>query len=212
MKLYQFALSPNCRRVQLVAAVLGTPIDEEEDIDIASGAQKSPEYLAINPNGLVPTLVDGDTTIWESRGIIAYLAGKQPGSNLQGVSESERADIARWLCWDAGHLAPEVFTLIFENMLKALLKLGPADQEKIDAASEQVNRYFKVLDQSLAGKQYLAGNQLSLADLSVASTLTYHAELGMPIADYPNLNAWFGRIAASDAWIKTQPTLPEMAA
>lgn len=210
MKLYTFPLSPNCRRVQLVAATLGTSFDEEV-IDIATGAQQASEYLALNPNGLVPTLVDGDTKIWESRGIIEYLAAKNPGSGLQGANDIERADIGRWLCWDAGHLAPEVFTLVFENMLKALLNLGPADQAKCEAASEQLSRYFGVLDKSLIGKRYLVGDSLSLADLSIASTLTYHAELGMPVASYPRLNTWFGRITASDAWAKTQPKLPEMA-
>jgi glutathione S-transferase len=212
MKLYTFPLSPNCRRVQLVAATLGSSFDEEEVVDISTGAQKSPEYLGINPNGLVPTLVDGDLKLWESRGIIEYLAAQRPGAGLQGSSETERADIGRWLCWDAGNLAPEVFTLVFENMLKALLNLGEADQAKCDAASEQLSRYFGVLDTCLAGKTHLVGNRLTLADLSIASTLTYHAELGMPIASHPNLNAWFGRIAASDAWVKTQPKLPEMAA
>ncbi|MEN8197158.1 MAG: glutathione S-transferase family protein [Pseudomonadota bacterium] len=212
MKLYTFPLSPNCRRVQLVAATLGTSFDEEEVIDISTGAQKSPEYLALNPNGLVPTLVDGDLKIWESRGIIEYLAAKNPGQGLQGASETERADIGRWLCWDAGHLAPEVFTLVFENMIKVLLNLGAADQAKCEAASEQLSRFLGVLDTCLAGKTYLVGDKLTLADLSIASTLTYHAELGMPIASHPNLNAWFGRIAASDAWVGTQPKLPEMAA
>ena len=210
MKLYTFPLSPNCRRVQLVAATLGTSFDEEV-IDITTGAQKSPEYLTINPNGMVPSLVDGDQTIWESRGIIEYLAAKNPGSGLRGGSETDRADIGRWLCWDAGHLAPEVFTLVFENMLKVVLNLGPADQAKCATATEQLNRFFGVLDKSLAGKTYLVGDRPSLADLSIASTLTYHAELGMPVASYPNLNAWFGRITATDAWAKTQPKLPEMA-
>ena len=212
MKLYTFPLSPNCRRVQLVAATLGSSFDEEEVVDVSTGAQQSPEYLGINPNGLVPTLVDGDLKLWESRAIIEYLAARHPGSGLQGASDTERADIGRWLCWDAGHLAPEVFTLVFENMLKALLNLGTADQAKCDAASEQLSRYFGVLDKSLAGKTHLVGNRLTLADLCVAATLTYHAELGMPIASHSNLNAWFGRITASDAWVKTQPKLPEMAA
>ena len=208
MKFYHFPISPNSRRVSLAAAQLGISFDENQLVDIAKGEQKSPEYLAVNPNGLVPALVDGDTTLWESRGIIQYLASKKPGSGLLGGDETHRADVTRWLCWDAGHLAPEIFTMVFETMLKGLLGLGDANMDAVKAAAEQVNRYLGVMDASLNGGQYLVGDSLTIADLSIASTLTYADELGLPMDDFPSVKGWFDNIRALDAWTSTQPQLP----
>lgn len=208
MKFYHFPISPNSRRVSLAAAQLGISFDENQLVDIAKGEQKSPEYLAVNPNGLVPSLVDGDTTLWESRGIIQYLASKKPGSGLLGGDETGRADVTRWLCWDAGHLAPEIFTMVFETMLKGLLGLGDGNMDAVKAAAEQVNRYLGVMDASLNGSQYLVGDALTIADLSIASTLTYADELGLPMDDFPSVKGWFDNIRALDAWTSTQPQLP----
>jgi glutathione S-transferase len=80
MKLYMNRMS-NVRRVRLTAAVLGIEL-EEIPLDFAKGEHKTPEYLAVNPNGSVPTLVDGDFVLSESRAIMQYLASKQPDSGL----------------------------------------------------------------------------------------------------------------------------------
>lgn len=212
MKLYHFPLSPNCRRVQLAAAQLGVKFDEEQVLDITKGEHKAADFIAINPNGMVPALVDGNLKLWESRGIIQYLASKNPGSELLGKDETAKADITRWLSWDAGHLAPQVFTLVFENMLKGLLGIGAPDQVAVSQASEQLKRFFGVLDACLKGKRYLVGDSLTIADLSVAATLTYWNELEFPINEFTNLKAWFDRITALEAWKKTQPDLGKKAA
>ncbi len=204
MKLYHNPISPNARRVLLTAAHLGIPL-EEKVLNVAKGEHKTPEFLTLNPNGMIPTLVDGDLKLWESRGIIQYLASKKPGNELLGKDETARADVTRWLCWDAGHLAPNVGTLIFENVLKAMLNMGPPDQSAVKNAAEQVKRFCGVLDTSLKGKQYLVGDSLTLADLSVAATFTYAGALNLPVNDFLNLKAWFSRITALDAWKKTQP-------
>jgi glutathione S-transferase len=77
MKLYMNAMSPNVRRVRLTAAVLGMDL-EEKKLDFTKGEHKNPEYLALNPNGAVPALVDGDFVLTESRAIMQYLASKKP--------------------------------------------------------------------------------------------------------------------------------------
>lgn len=207
MKLYHFPLSPNARRVQLTAAQLGISFDEEEVLDITKGEHKTPEFMAINPNGMIPTLVDGDFILWESRGIIQYLASKKPGSGLLGKDATAQVDVTRWLCWDAGHLAPHVFTLVFENMLKGLLGMGEPDQAAIKHATQELRRFLSVMDKSLKGKQYLVGDSLTIADLSIAGSLTYAGQLNFPINEFPNLNGWFDRITALDAWKQTQPQL-----
>jgi glutathione S-transferase len=206
MKLYHNPLSPNARRVLLTAAHLGISLDEKL-VDVAKGEHKAPDYLALNPNGMVPTLVDGPLTLWESRAIIQYLAAKRPGSGLLGKDEADRADNTRWLTWDAAHLSPPVGTLIFETLFKPMLGLGAADPAAIQRATGEVRRFFAVLDASLMGKSNLVGGGLTIADLGTAATLTYADRLRLPIGGFANLAPWFERVAALDAWRKTQPAI-----
>jgi glutathione S-transferase len=107
MKLYMNVLSPNVRRVRLTAAVLGLPL-EEKTIDLARGEQRSPEYLALNPNGAIPTLVDGDFVLTESRAIMQYLAAKKPEAGLVPRDAAAHADVTRWQFWDAAHFSPQL--------------------------------------------------------------------------------------------------------
>lgn len=206
MKLYHNPLSPNGRRVLLTAAYLGIAL-EDQVLDITKGEHKAPAYLAINPNGMIPTLVDGDLKLWESRGIIQYLAAKKPDRGALGKDETARADVTRWLCWDACHLAPNVGTLIFENVVKGMLGLGAPDPTAIEGASGEVRRFCGVLDTCLKGKRYLVGDQPTIADFSVASTFTYADALKLPVNEFANLKSWFDRISALDAWKKTQPKM-----
>src|SRR5262245_18310162 len=118
MKLYMNPLSPNVRRVRLTAAVLELQL-EEKRVDFAKGEHKNPDYLALNPNGAVPTLVDGDFVLTESRAIMQYLASKRPESGLLPRDERARAEVTRWQFWDASHFSPQLGTLVFEKIIKA---------------------------------------------------------------------------------------------
>ena len=211
MKLYYSPLSPNCRRVLLTAAQLGVAL-EEQVLDLTKGENKNADYLAINPNGMVPTLVDGKFVLWESRAILQYLASKKPAAGLLGNNENERIDIVRWQCWDAAHLSAEIQIVTWENMIKGMLGMGAPDQKAVAAAIEQVKRFCGVLDASLKGKKYIVGDSLTVADLTIAATFTYAEQLHIPVSSFPNLKAWFERITALEAWKKTQPTLPKKAA
>ncbi len=202
MKLYHNPLSPNVRRVRLTAAVLGLEL-EEKKLDFAKGEHKNPEYLALNPNGAVPTLVDGDFVLTESRAIMQYLASKKPESGLLPRDEAARADVSRWQFWDAAHFSPQVGTLAFERMLKGMLGLGEPDQAKINEALTNFRRWAAVLDKRLTGKQYVVGNALTIADLTLASSLMYAKQVDAPLAEFPNVQAWFSRISDLDGWKKT---------
>src|SRR5215469_15760126 len=133
MKLYYNPLSPNVRRVRLTAAVLGIEL-EEKRLDFAKGEHKNPEYLALNPNGAVPTLVDGDYVLTESRAIMQYLASKKPESGLLPRDEAARADVTRWQFWDASHFSPQIGSIAFEKALKQMFGLGDPDAAKVKEA------------------------------------------------------------------------------
>jgi glutathione S-transferase len=201
MKLYHNPLSPNVRRVRLTAAVLGIEL-EEKVLDFSKGEHKNPEYLALNPNGAVPTLVDGDFVLTESRAIMQYLAAKKPESGLLPRDEVARADVTRWQFWDAAHFSPQMGSLGFEKVFKAMMGLGDPDQTKIQDALANFRRFAAVLDKQLQGKQYLVGNALTIADLTIASSLMYAKQAEAPVAEFPNVQAWFSRITALDGWKK----------
>ncbi len=201
MKLYHNPLSPNVRRVRLTAAVLGLEL-EEKKLDFAKGEHKNPEYLALNPNGAVPTLVDGDFVLTESRAIMQYLASKKPESGLLPRDEAGRADVTRWQFWDAAHFSPQMGTLGFEKVVKAMMGLGDPDNAKVQEALGNFRRFAAVLDKRLAGKQFIVGNALTIADLTIASSLMYSKQVDAPLAEFPNVQAWFSRICDLDGWKK----------
>jgi glutathione S-transferase len=172
MKLYHNPLSPNVRRVRLTAAVLGITL-EEKKLDFAKGEHKNPEYLALNPNGAVPTLVDGDFVLTESRAIMQYLASKKPDSGLLPKDEAARADVTRWQFWDASHFSPQLAAVAFERLVKGMMGMGEPDAAKVQDALGNFRRFAGVLNKRLEGKQYVVGNALTLADLTLASSLMY---------------------------------------
>lgn len=202
MKLYINKLSPNVRRVRLTAAVLGLKL-EEVALDFTKGEHKKPDYLALNPNGAVPTLTDGDFVLTESRAIMQYLASKKPESGLLPGDEQGRADITRWQFWDSSHFSPQVGTLVFQRMLKPMFGMGEPDAAKIEEALVNLRRYAAVLNQHLEGKTYVIGNALTLADLTLASTLMYAKQVDVPLAEFPHIQSWLGRITELEAWQQT---------
>jgi glutathione S-transferase len=204
MKLYMNAMSPNVRRVRLTAAVLGIEL-EEKSLDFTKGEHKAPDYLALNANGSVPTLVDGDFVLAESRAIMQYLATKKPGAGLLPADERGRADVTRWQFWDASHFSPQVGTLAFQRVLKQAFGLGEPDAAKIEEALTNFRRFAAVLNKQLEGKRYVVGDTMTLADLTLASSLMYAQAADVPLAEFPHVQAWFSRMSELDAWKKTNP-------
>jgi glutathione S-transferase len=204
MKLYGFPPSPNTWKVRALAAHLGLPL-EFELVDLTKGQQRTPEYLALNPTGRTPTLVDGDFILWESNAILQYLAEQKPNS-LWPKDARVRADIARWLSWQLAHWGPEgCIPVIFQRVVKAALNLGPPDDAVVAKGLEAFQRDARLLDAHLSKRKYLVGDDLTLADLSVASPLFLAARAELPLASYENVRDWFARVSALPAWQQTAP-------
>ncbi|MGH8457277.1 MAG: glutathione S-transferase family protein, partial [Stenotrophobium sp.] len=153
MKLYLFPLSPRARKTMAVAHHLGLSY-EMVALDGRKGDHKKPEYLKLNPNGRMPTLVDGDFVLWESNAIIQYLAGKKPGV-LMPQDERGRADVARWLYWDLAHWDSANAILLFENLVKSLLGGGGPDPAQVKLGEEKFHSAAAVLDGHLAGREWV---------------------------------------------------------
>ncbi len=204
MKLYYHPNSPNCVNVLATAKQLGMQLDLQL-VDLLKGAQKDPAYLALNPNGRVPTLADGDFILWESNAIMQYLAGKKPGNSLWPVDDRARADVSRWQFWQAFHWTRATGTLVWENMVKRFLNAGAPDPAKIKEAEDLFHSLAAVLDGHLKSRDYLVDSQPTLADFSVAAPLIYAQPGRFPLEKYGNIRSWYGRIEKLDAWKKALP-------
>ena len=204
LTVYVNSMSPNVRRVRLTAAVLGIEL-EERKLDLGRGEQKSRDYLALNPNGAVPTLVDGDFVLTESRAIMQYLASMKPESGLLPRDERARADVTRWQFWDASHFSPPLGRLFFQKLIKPMIdKTGP-DPQKLEEAIASFRRFGAVLNERLDGRPYVVGSALTLADLTLASSLMYARQTEAPLSEFPKVDTWFARISEMAAWKKTAP-------
>jgi glutathione S-transferase len=206
MKLYYHPASPNGRRAILTLRQLGLEA-EEIVVDFARGDLTTPEYTKLNPNQKIPTLVDGDFVLWESNAIMQYLAAKKPEAGLLPRDERGRADVLRWQCWNMNHFAPTVGTFNWENLLKRMLGAGEPDAAKLAQAEKDLPRFAKVLDAQLGSRRYVTGDQLTVADLSIAASLMFRIPAHVPLEPYPNVRRMMESIEALDAWKSTQPKL-----
>ncbi|NVM79535.1 glutathione S-transferase [Duganella sp. SG902] len=203
MRLYYHPASTCSRRVMLAAIHMGTPLELTE-VNLMSEEDRR-RLVALNPNNKVPVLQDGDFTLWESCAIMQYLADRTHGQTLYPDNIIARADINRWMLWSAQHFAPALGVIVYENIWKGLIGNGGADPAEIDRASRLVAQFAAVLEQHLAGRDWIVGERLTLADFAIAAPLTYIEQAKLPVTHYPKLMAWLARVSELDAWKQTMP-------
>ena len=204
MKLYIHPMSSNARRAHMAAMMLGHE-PEIVFVDLQKGGQKAPDFVALNPNGKVPVLVDGDVVLWESIAIMQYLADKTPGQSLYPTELAARARVNQWLSWTTAHWGLVISQLNWENFLKGMFGQGGPNEYVVDKFTVMFHDIAKVLDGQLGKSRYVAGDQLTLADLAIAAPLMY-AQVGkLPIAPYTHVNRWFSEMRELSAWKETEP-------
>lgn len=204
VKLY-YAETINPRKVCALAKHLGSPV-EYVRLDLSQGMHKAPDHLARNPNGLVPVLVDGGRSLWESNAILAYLAGKA-GSEMWPLRDHEKqADILRWLAWETSSWAPNVGSYYFEHVIRASFGLGDPDLEQLAKKERTFHRFAKVLDGHLSAHRFLAGNTMTVADFSVGGVMPWADQSRLPLGDYRAIARWHGELMELDAWRSPWPS------
>ena len=204
MKLYAIVGSPNSRKVLSVVNHLGIDVDIEY-LDLFQGDHKTPTYTALNPNGMVPTLVDGDVKLWESNAIIQYLADKAGDQQLFPKDMAKRADIVRWQCWELAHFNQAFGTLAFESVAKPSFMDMPGNEGVIAWSKEQLTRFAAVLNNHLEGRSFIAGDTITLADYSMVHVEFFKEAIPFDWTPYPHLNAYFERMRTSPHWAATSP-------
>jgi glutathione S-transferase len=190
LKIWGRITSSNVQKVLWCCAELDIPY-ERIDLGGPFGGNRDPEYLALNPNGLVPTVQDGELIMWESNTICRYLATTRGGERLYPKDPAARTQVERWMDWQLSTAAPPMGIL-----LAGLVRTRPEarDHAAIEAARIRATAAWTIAEDALADRPYLAGRELSLAEI-VLGTLVYrwHA---FPIERPPlkNLKAWYERL------------------
>jgi glutathione S-transferase len=202
MILYTVPRSPNSRKVEAVILHLGLQV-EIRPRNFFKGELRTADYLAINPNAKVPTLVDGDFTLWESAAIMQYLADKAGENTLFPRNPRTRADITRWQCWEGMHFNAALGTLAFETVAKARNNAGPPDTILVEQAKTTLARFAPILDDHMNGRKYLVDDHLTLADYSVAALEPYVSLVPFDFSPYRHIHTYFDRMRQSEHWMRT---------
>jgi len=195
LRLWGRISSINVRKVVFAAQLLELPF-LRVDAGASFGVVRTPEYLARNPNALVPLLEDGAFTLWESNVIVRYLCAKHGGGRLYPQDLRTRFDAERWMDWQQTTLNPagrEAFVQLFRT---------PADrrsQAAIDASVAATEPLLALLDAHLARQPFMAGDTLTMADLPIACEM--HRWWGLPLEfpARPHLRRWYDGLAALPA-------------
>lgn len=188
LKVYLDPCTVNCRKVLAGLNLMGVPF-ERVHVDYFAGGHKKPEYLAINPNGALPAAVDGELALSESNAILQYAADVNGASQYYPQDLKQRADINRWMLWEAATWFPSCYVYLVEYVVKPLLKAQP-DDAIIAKEAPNWHRLADILDDRLAKSKWLAGDSVTIADIAVAAPMHLYAAQRLPLADHPNLKRW----------------------
>ena len=188
--------SSNVQKVLWAAGELGLDF-EREDIGGRFGGNDTAEYLALNPNGYVPTLMEGDYTLWESNSIVRYLAASHGAGTLWPTDPRIRGSAERWMDWQIATLSPTMVTVF-----RGLVRTPPEERDmaRIAAARDRTARLFGILDAALAGSEYVAGDVFSIGDIPVGIAAYRWYHLDIEREDFANLARWYGRLAERPAY------------
>ena len=192
IRLYGFALSGHCHRVELFLALLDLPYNYVQ-MDLLGGEHKRPEFLALNPFGQVPVIQDGVVTLGDSNAILVYLEGRYAPGRWLPRDPLGAARVQRWLSAAAGPLA---FGAAATRAMTLFRRAGdPAP------AIERAHQLLRVMEQQLAAEPWLAGSEPTLADIANYSYTARAPEGNVALDGYPAVRAWLQRVEALPGFV-----------
>jgi glutathione S-transferase len=197
LKIWGRKNSINVQKVMWAVGELGLA-HERIDIGGPFGKNKEPPYLALNPNGLVPTLEEDDGfLLWESNSIVRYLAGKHGAGTLEPADAKARAHANQWMDWQLSVCAPAIHATFW-----GLIRTPPEkrDQAAIATSQQNTTAAMKILDTQLGKTTYVAGDKFSMGDIPVGLIAFRFRQLVPERPALPNLERWYGAIERRDAF------------
>jgi glutathione S-transferase len=203
LKVYLDPCTVNCRKVLAGLDLMGAPF-ELVHVDYFAAEHKKPEFLAINPNGALPAATDDELALPESNAILQYAADLNGANQYYPQDLKQRADVNRWMLWEAATWFPSCYIYLVEYVVKPLLNAQP-DKSIIEKEAPNWHRLADILDARLAKLKWLSGDGVTIADIAVAAPMHLHALQRLPLADHPNLKRWMTEgIEQLPSWKRTQ--------
>ena len=196
MKLWGRASAFNVQKVLWLLHELGLEF-EHQQVGGAYGGLDDPAFLRMNPHGRVPVLRDGDTIVWESHSVLRYLAARSGKETLWPADPAVRSHVDRWMDWSLASLQPA-----FMRLFWGYFRTPPQrwDRAGLQPAIDECDRFFALLDRELATQPYLAGRELTLADIPAGTALYRYFNMGQPVPRHRNVDAWYERLCAREAY------------
>ncbi len=188
--------SSNVQKVLWCCEEIGLAF-EREDIGGEFGKNKTLDYLALNPNGLVPTIDDDGFILWESNSCVRYLAAKYGNGRLWPADPQLAASASRWMDWQLSTVNPPVGTL-FRAMLKK-----PADDipaAELDAAARRGGEVWKMPDAQLAKTPFVAGDELTVGDIALGNAIHRWFKFPIERPELTHLRKWYDRLCERPAY------------
>jgi len=184
----------NSQNVQKVLWLIGELSLSYEHIPAGGrfGRLDEPAFRALNPHGLVPVLQDDDVTVWESHAILRYLAARYGEGRFWVADPVARSRIDEWMDWTQTALQPDFLKGLFWGYYRTPDELR--DWPAIRKSVAQCETHFRLLDGVLASHPFLAGDSLSLADITAGAGLYRYFGLGLETPKLPNVEAWYRRL------------------
>jgi glutathione S-transferase len=187
LKIYGVKTSSNVQKVLWCCGELGLAFEREE-IGGAFGKNRSAEYLALNPNGLVPTIDDDGFVLWESNVIVRYLSAKHGMGTLCPANLQKRADIERWMDWQQTSLVPHMGVLF-----RAMLRKPPdkIPEEQVRTAVQKAGDNWRLLDARLSDQPFVGGAALSMGDIVLGNAVHRWFKLPIERPDLRQVKRWY---------------------
>jgi glutathione S-transferase len=176
---------------------------ERRDAGGAFGIVDTPEYRALNPNGLVPTMDEDGFILWESNAIVRYLAAKHSAGNLWPTDLRVRAEADRWMEWQNTTLWPALRP-VFWNLIRT--PVDQRDPDEMEASRLKSAQVLRILDAHLATRAFVAGDDFTMGDIPVGCGVWRWMALPIERPPLPNLQRWFDALAQRPAFAKTVMT------
>ena len=174
------------RALRAIWGIEETGIDYEH-VPVSYGADsKAAEYLAVNPNGRIPALIDGDLQLFESMAINLYLT-KRYGGSLYPANAQDEARAWQWSVWAISEIEPLQMQIVVQKLFTPEEKRNP---KVVEGAGKGLQRPLKVLDAALAGRNWLIGDQFGVADLNVAAVMMLLKRIDFGYAEHTNVQRW----------------------
>lgn len=189
--------SANVQKVAWLIGELGLEVDRK-DVGGPFGGLDTSEYKALNPNQLIPTLQDGDVTVWESEAVLRYIGSKY-GKAFFPEDPKARAEVDQWMCWNQSTWIPAIWPL-FVTYMKTPVKLRDPDQ--ILRLENSVNSVTAFIDDQLKSREFIAGDDLSLADFSFAAWLYRYYTLEVDWPERQALKQYYERLCSREAFVR----------